>query len=134
MKIDVPPPVENAKRFGLTVEGRSMDLHYEPGTVLDCVSIFTNGVRPQKGDHVIVERVKPDGLRELTVKEFDEREDGFYLVPKSSWPEFKEIRIGRPDRDVIDGDRIEVIGFVVSAMSPRQIDLLRRMGKVIDVQ
>lgn len=130
VRIDVPPPVPNVKRFGLVVEGYSMDLHYEPGTVLDCISIFTNGVEPATGDHVIVERVKPDGLRELTVKEFAERDGIFYLTPKSSRPEFKEMMIGRPDRDVIDDDQVTVIGFVVSTIPPRALGLLRRMGKV----
>lgn len=134
MKLDVPPPVENARRFGLVVEGQSMDLHYEPGTVLDCISIFTNGVEPRDGDHVIVERVKPDGLRELTVKEFAVRAEEYYLLPKSTRSEFKEMKIGKPDRDVIDGEEVRVIGFVVSAIPPRAIDLLRRMGKVRDIQ
>lgn len=130
MRIDTPPPVQNVKRFGLVVEGHSMDLHYEPGTVLDCISIFTNGVEPATGDHVIVERTKPDGLRELTVKEFVERDGLFYLIPKSTRPDFKEMQIGRPDCDVIDGDEVKVIGFVVSSIPPRALGLLKRMGKV----
>lgn len=134
MKVDVPPPVANAKRFGMVVEGFSMDLHYEPGTVLDCISIFANGVEPRTGDHVIVQRTKPDGLRELTVKEYVERDGENYLVPKSTRPEFKEMRIGRPDRDADDDDKVEVIGFVVSAIPPRALNLLRRMGKVVDIR
>ncbi len=109
-----------------------MDLVYEPGTVLDCISIFTNGVAPQTGDHVIVQRVKDDGLRELTVKEYSVREGKHYLVPRSSQPEFAaEIEIGAPDREMLqDGEGVQVIAFVVASIAPRSIKLLERLGKV----
>lgn len=132
MEIDTPPPVPFAKRFGFTVEGRSMDLAYEPGTVLDCVSIFTNGVQPETGDHVIVERIKPDGLRERTVKEYLLRDGKHFLVPRSSLPEFQgEIEIGAPDETMHEGDEtIQVIAFVVSSIPPRSLNLLERLGKL----
>lgn len=132
IEIDTPAPVKNVTRFGFVVEGHSMDLHYEPGTILDCVSIFSNGVDPEPGDHVIVERIRPDGLRERTVKEFDKRDGRFFIVPKSSRPEFQsEIEVGAPSVDMIDGgEEIRVIGFVVSTISPRALRLLERMGKV----
>lgn len=133
MEIDTLPPVSNARRLGFVVEGQSMDLHYAPGTVLDCISIHTNGVEPSEGDHVIVERLKPDGLRELTVKEVSIRDGVFFLVPKSTRSEFKEMRIGTPDADAIDGDEIRVIAFVVGNIPPRSLDLLRRLGKVRDL-
>jgi hypothetical protein len=110
-----------------------MDMHYAPGTVLDCISIHTNGVDPIEGDHVIVERVKPDGLRELTVKEVSIRDGVFYLVPKSTRPEFKEMQIGSPDVDAMDGDEVRVIAFVVGNIPPRALALLRRLGKVKDL-
>lgn len=133
MEIDIPPPVPDRKRFGLIVEGLSMNVHYEPGTVLDCISIFKNGVRPETGDHVIVERIKADGLRETTVKEFVEREGRYFLAPKSTRPEFKEMEIGAPDVDIIDDVEVRVIGFVVSAIAPRALDLMRRLGRVQDL-
>ena len=125
-------PVPRARRFGVVVEGRSMDLAYEPGTVLDCVSIFKDGVSPQTGDHVIVERVRPDGLRELTVKEYLEEDGRFFLIPRSSRPEFQgRIEIGEPDHDYTGDDRVEVIAFVVGSYPPRALDLMRRMGLVV---
>lgn len=124
-----PSPVPGVKRFGLVVEGRSMDEVYEPGTVLDCVSIFRNGVQPETGDHVIVERVRPDGLRELTVKEYVEEGGRFFLLPRSTRPEFQgRMEIGHPSLDHIGDDRVEVIGFVVGAIPPRAVGLLKRMG------
>ena len=132
LEIDTPAPVPFAKRMGYTVAGRSMDLVYEPGTVLDCISIFTNGVRPQTGDHVIVQRKKPDGLRELTVKEYAVRGGRHFLVPRSTQPEFAgEIEIGAPDGEMpIDGEGVQVIAFVVSSIAPRSLNLLERLGKV----
>lgn len=130
MVIDTPPPIPGMQRFGLVVEGNSMDLHYENGTVLDCVSIFTNGVPPQTGDHVIVERIKEDGLRELTVKEFVERDGEYHLRPKSSDPAHQEIPVGRPDHDYHGDGEVRVIGFVVSAIPPRSLSLMRRLGKI----
>jgi SOS-response transcriptional repressor LexA len=126
-------PVPHAKRFGVVVEGRSMDLAYEPGTVLDCVSIFgDHAVIPQTGDHVIVERVRPDGLRELTVKEYLEEDGRYFLLPRSSRPEFQQrIEIGEPDHDYDGDDRVQVIAFVVGSYPPRALGLLRRMGLIV---
>lgn len=131
-EIDAPPSVPDCERFGLVVEGYSMDLCYEPGTVLDCISIYTNGVEPEAGDHVIVERIKPDGLRERTVKELTIKDGRYSLVPRSTRPEFSaEIEIGSPSLDALDTDgEIRVIGFVVSAIPPRALKLLDRLGKV----
>jgi SOS-response transcriptional repressor LexA len=131
-EIDSPAPISSSKRFGMLVDGHSMNLFYEHGSVLDCVSIFANGVEPEPGDHVIVERVRPDGLRELTVKEFDRRDGRYFLVPRSTKPEFQsEIEIGAPSLDAIDGGyEVRVIGFVVSIIPPRNMRLMERMGKV----
>lgn len=126
----IPSPVPGAKRFGLVVVGRSMDLHYEPDTVLDCVSIFDTPAKPQTGDHVICEWVRADGLRELTVKEYREEDGRYWLVPKSTDPKFKPVEYSGPDVEHPDESEIKVIGFVVSAYPPRSLDLLRRMGMV----
>jgi SOS-response transcriptional repressor LexA len=130
--IDAPAPVQDSERFGLVVEGYSMDLFYEPGTILDCISVYANGIEPEAGDHVIVERVKPDGLRERTVKELAVRNGKNYLVPRSSRPEFQsEIELGSPSLAAASWDgEIRVLGFVVSSISPRALRLLDRLGKV----
>jgi SOS-response transcriptional repressor LexA len=129
MEIDTPAPVKNAKRFGVTVEGYSMDVYYEPGTVLDCISIFANGVEPETGDHVIVERIKPDGLREMTVKEYVNQEGKIFLRPRSTKPEF-QTDIEMPAEPYVGDEVIQVVGFVVSAIAPRALRLLDRLGKV----
>jgi SOS-response transcriptional repressor LexA len=126
----IPSLAPGAKRFGLVVIGRSMDEHYEPDTVLDCVSIFDTDVKPQSGDHVICECIRSDGLRELTVKEYREEHGRYWLVPKSSRPEFKPIEYAGPNPEHNDESEVRVVGFVVSSYPPRTLDLLRRMGKV----
>jgi hypothetical protein len=130
IEIDTPPIVPNAKRLGFTVDGRSMDEFYQPGTVLNCISIHTNGIEPEDGDHVIVRRTKPDGLRELTVKEFHVRDGDFYLRPRSTLPDFQELRVGRPDEEMLDGEEVCVIAFVVGSIPPASLRLLERMGKI----
>jgi phage repressor protein C with HTH and peptisase S24 domain len=125
----MPSPIPGAKRFGLVTVGLSMNEFYEPGSVLDCVSIFKGGVPPKTGDHVIVERIRPDGLRELTVKEYREENGKYWLVPRSTRPEFQPYEYHGPDRQVGD-ETVQVIGFVIAAYPPRTLDLMRRMGLV----
>jgi SOS-response transcriptional repressor LexA len=134
--INLPSPVPGARRFGLVVEGTSMDLFYEPDTVLDCVSIFDRDVKPSTGDHVIVERIRPDGLRELTVKEYREEGEGaakrFLLVPRSTNARFTPLEYPGPDhpgdKDPASGELVQVIAFVVASYPPRVLELMRRMG------
>ncbi len=107
-----------------------MDLEYEPGTVLDCISIFDKGVEPKSGDHVVVERIRPDGLRELTVKEYRDEGGRLLLVPRSSRPEFKPLEYPGPDGDAADGETVQVIAFVVAAYPRRVLELFGRMGLI----
>jgi SOS-response transcriptional repressor LexA len=138
--INLPSPVPGARRFGLEVEGNSMDLFYEPKTVLDCVSIFDRDVKPATGDHVIVERVRADGLRELTVKEYREEADGvgkrYILVPRSTDARFKPVEYPGPDRpgekDPASGELVQVIAFVVASYPPRVLELMKRMGLIAE--
>lgn len=129
--IHLPSPIPGAERFGFVVEGQSMNLVYQPGSVLDCISIFSNDVKPKNGDHVIVERVRPDGLRELTVKEYREEGGRYLLVPRSSQAEFKPIDYPGPDdRADPTAETVRVIAFVVTHYPPERLDLLRRFGLV----
>lgn len=130
--ITLPSPFPDAQRFGLQVEGSSMDMFYEPGGVLDCISIFRGGVEPNNGDHVIVERRRPDGLRELTVKEYRHEGDRYSLVPRSTRPEFKPIDYPGPAKagSGEGGEQVQVIAFVVTYYPPRAIELMKRMGLV----
>lgn len=128
--IHLPSPIPGAQRFGLVVEGYSMDEAYQPGTVLDCVSIFTGSAQPRSGDHVVVERRRPDGLRELTVKEYRDEGGRLQLVPRSTRPEFRPFDYSGPDAaaDPATGETVQVIAFVVGAYPPRVLELFKRMG------
>jgi len=126
----MPSPVPNARRFGLVVVGRSMDEFYEPDTVLDCVSIFDTSIEPKTGDHVIVEAIRADGLRELTVKEYREEEGRYWLVPRSTRQGFEPVEYPGPDAEHAGESEIRVIAFVMTAYPPRTLDLLRRMGMI----
>jgi hypothetical protein len=116
----------------MLVEGHSMDLVYVPGTVLDCVSIFSKAVAPKTGDVVIVERARPGGLRELTVKEFREEGGQMLLVPRSSRGEFTPLVYPGPDAeaDPDTHETVRILAFVVASYPPNALDLLERMGLI----
>lgn len=128
--LDLPPPIPGKRRFGVIVSGYSMDECYAPGTVLDCVTIHSLDLEPDSGDHVVVERIKPDGLREMTVKELVQRDGQFWLRARSTKPEFKEdILIGSPCNGHVGEDEVRVIGYVVSSINRHGLKTLMRLGK-----
>lgn len=90
--VDVPAD----RRFGLVVEGESMNAVYPPGTVLDCVSTIGTGATPRSGQRVVVVRKRFDGEVEATVKEYIRDANGAeWLVPRSHNPAFQSaIAIG----------------------------------------
>lgn len=108
--------VQGERRFGLKVEGDSMDLVYPHGTLLDCVSIFSVGeVKP--GQRVIVLRFRHDREVEATVKEYARSQDGVeWLLPRSTKPEFQSpIPVSDPGPDVAE---ITIVGIVVGSYRP----------------
>jgi transcriptional regulator with XRE-family HTH domain len=109
---DVVAPM--AHRFGLRVDGNSMDLVYPPGTILDCTRYFGDLPIPN-GRRIIVERKKfGDGI-ETTVKEYMKDDDGVeWLIPRSSNPAFQApIRCDSPGEGI---ESIEICAIVVAAI------------------
>lgn len=110
-----PSPYPGINRFGLVVEGFSMDKLFPPETVLDCLRIPFNGsgLKPKPGDLVIVERRKGD-LCETTCKRLAVDDAGDYvLLAESTKPEFQEpMHIGRPDQTHFDDSEAVVIAIV----------------------
>lgn len=103
------------KRFGVRMEGLSMNKTIQPNSDLECLWIKFSDVPPLPGDLVIVER-KAHDLTEMTCKRLRRDGDGWYLAAESTEAEFDEaIRIGDPDRDSVTDDGIRVIGIVLSA-------------------
>lgn len=81
-------PFTSPDRFGLRVDGDSMDLLYPAGTLLDCVSLIALDEVPVPGRRYIVLRECDDGTFEATVKEYAVGGDGKgWLIPRSSKPE-----------------------------------------------
>lgn len=103
-----------AQRFGLRVEGDSMDLLYPPGTILECVRYWGDTLIPN-GKRVIVRRINEDDTVETTVKEYMEDKNGvIWLVPRSSNPAFQApVRCDEPGPGVAD---IRVVAIVVASL------------------
>lgn len=102
------------ERFGLRVEGDSMDLLYPPGTILECVRYW--GDYPiENGKRVIVQRTRSDGEVETTVKEFMEDRNGIvWLVPRSSNPAYQApFRVDNPESGIVD---VRVVALVVASI------------------
>jgi SOS-response transcriptional repressor LexA len=108
---DIAAPLSH--RFGLRVEGDSMDLLYPPGTVLECVRYWGDQVIPN-GKRVIVQRTSEDGTVETTVKEYFEDKDGvIWLIPRSSNPAFQApFRCDQPEAGTVD---VRVVAIVVAS-------------------
>lgn len=109
---DVATPTK--MRFGLRVEGTSMDLVYPPGTILECVKYY--GLEPiPNGKRVIVERHRENDGIEATVKEYFKDDDDIeWLVPRSSNPAYQTpLRYDNPGEGI---ERIEITAIVVAAI------------------
>lgn len=102
-----------SQRFGLRVEGDSMDIIYPPGSILECVRYWGDTVIPN-GKRVIVQRTSDDGTVETTVKEYMEDKDGIvWLVPRSNNPAFQApFRCDNPGPGIVD---IRVVAVVVAS-------------------
>lgn len=110
----VSAPAE--RRFGLRVEGESMNEIYPPGTVLDCVSIWDMEM-PASGRNVVVVRERLDGAVEATVKQFYLDPTGkAWLLPKSTNPAFQTpIALDEPQSDIAE---TRIIAIVVGSYRP----------------
>lgn len=90
-------------RYGLRVEGESMNAVYPPGTILDCVSTIATGAVPLNGQRVIVVRQRMDGAYESTVKEYVREGDKEWLVPRSYNPAFQTpIELGTVEDGIVE--------------------------------
>lgn len=108
---DVIAPLRD--RFGVRVEGDSMNEIYPEGTVLECVRYWGRG-DISTGRRVIVQRKKRDGGFETTVKQYVIDADGVeWLVPRSTNPAHQAFRCDQPTDDI---DRTDVIAIVVASI------------------
>jgi len=108
---DVVAPLRD--RYGVRVEGQSMNLIYPPGTILECVRYW--GSEPiQSGRRVIVQRLRDSGEYETTVKEYVVDGDGVvWFVPRSSNPAFQAFRFGQHEDGI---QSAEIVAIVVASI------------------
>lgn len=108
-----PKSIVDTGAYALKVAGPSMNNHYADGSYV-IVQPWQGGAMPI-GKHVIVERERPDGLVETTVKELRRGEGGdLELWPKSSSPAHQTpIPYDRADEILV-----RVIGVVVWSLTP----------------
>lgn len=99
-------------RFGVIVDGDSMNMKYPSGTLLECVAFYAN-VEISSGKRVVVQRRRRNGDIEITVKEYVIDDHGIeWLVPRSYNPAFQPFRVDEPGDDI---DLVQIIGVVVGA-------------------
>lgn len=111
-RADITTPISN--RFGLRVEGQSMNLIYPEGTILECVRFHGDAPIPN-GKRVIVERKRFNDGTEATVKEYFKDEQGVeWLVPRSNNPAYQTpLRCDQPGENI---ESIEITAIVVAAI------------------
>ncbi|WP_186002384.1 helix-turn-helix domain-containing protein [Mycobacterium sp. KBS0706] len=101
----VDPRLRQVKRFGLRVNGRSMDLVYPEGTILVCAKLLDLGIEQQPGQRVICLRRSREGLMEATVKEYVVDNGRRLLMPRSSVPAYQQpVELHDPGPDDANGD------------------------------
>lgn len=112
------PTTAKLNKFGLEVEGSSMNRAYLAGSVVICVPVHALSEPPTHGDHVIVYRER-EGLAEATIKEMRITEDGsIWLFPDSSDPMFQtpiQYRDG-----LRDGETVRIHALVIGSYQPRR--------------
>lgn len=100
------PDLHGQALFGLETRGPSMNRRYPEGTVV----VVTDQADLKVGRRYVIEREKPDGTFEATVKRLWQDESGArWLVPESDDPRHQQpIAIGGDD-----GETVRVRGRVV---------------------
>lgn len=111
--LPAPRSVVDSGAFALRVSGPSMDRKYPDGSYV-IVQPWHGGPLPV-GKRVVIERSRPDGLVETTVKELVQSPGGeLELWPRSSHPNHQT---PIPYKD-IEGVTVTLIGVVVASHIP----------------
>ncbi len=112
-RADVTAEVDH--RFGLRVEGDSMNEIYPEGTIVECVSVFGRSEAAPGKRIVILRKREADLSYEATVKEFVEIDGVPWAKPRSKNPAHQAFRLDDPEQGIIE---VKVIAVVVSAILP----------------
>lgn len=106
---------ELSTRFGLRVDGESMNLLYPPGSIVECVSVFGH-TEIAPGKRVVIVRERDDHRFEATVKELAQDPHGkMWAVPRSSDPSFLPISLNDPEPGIIE---TRIAAVVVASYRP----------------
>jgi transcriptional regulator with XRE-family HTH domain len=109
---DVNAAIEH--RFGLRIVGDSMNEVHPPATIVECVSVFGH-VEPAPGRRVVVVRMNDDGDYEATVKELVSQDGELYLVPRSTNPAHRPIKLGEAEPGIAE---TRIAAVVVASVRP----------------
>lgn len=96
----IAPSFPGLRQFALAIEGTSMDRIVGDGGFVICVPYWDARRNLTHGDIVVVERKRPDGLVETTLKRLRANGDGKWEL----WPESTDPRWQRPVRFEPTGD------------------------------
>lgn len=111
--LPAPRSVVDSGAFALRVAGPSMDRLYPDGSYV-VVQPWHGGPLPY-GKRVVVERARPDGLVETTVKELVQGRDGEpELWPRSNHPAH-QAPVTYKD---VEGVTVRILGVVIWSMKP----------------
>ncbi len=78
------------RRFGLRVQGESMNQLYRPGDYVVCIKMIDLKEPPVAGRRYVVYRQNSDGLIEATLKEFAiDAQGNQWLMPRSDNPRYQ---------------------------------------------
>lgn len=113
-RADVTTPLRD--RYGVRIEGDSMNQVYPHGTIVECVA-FYGGAEIENGRRVLVQRRRNGDEFEVTVKEYyRDDEDVEWLLPRSNNPAFQApIRADQQEPGV---EEVQIIGVVVGSYRP----------------
>lgn len=112
-----PTPHPGAERYALEMVGHSMDKIIPPGSIIECLRVFSgDGPIPRSGDIVVVERQRND-LFEMTCKRLEIQPDGIQILHcESHRPEFSEpVFIGKPDDGAFCDNGTRIVAVVDKA-------------------
>lgn len=104
------PNLASLNLYGAEVRGRSMNRRYAEGSVVIFTAPWEDGERPVPGRRYVIERSRPDGSVETTVKLLHQDSDGgLWLLAESDDPRFQQpIPVDGQSED----EEIRVIGRV----------------------
>lgn len=113
------PRYPHARHYCLEVAGDSVDQVYPEGTIVVCIDFAESGLALKTGQMAHVERRRAGGqMIEITLKEVRLDKGHIILVPRSSNPAYKPLKLNESEEE---SDEVIVRGIVVSGITPAPV-------------